>query len=370
MKSWFSRRITNLCAKLLFRAQKHKDLSHSFLYFFVKPISVLLCCFLFFSFPSYALAAEEDIDSLALEPDDFLGDFSLSLSNNFFVANQSSLSLDNGSYTATYVADVTVRAGLSGLKPGYSYYGSVGNYVILSYTPSSLISSYRVFCSAYGDSTPDNVTTYTTFQSASNPSVYDNSLGISAQFFYFVPVRTTFYFDVYMHVYVTLQSTSVPPAYVRLNVSYASDFSSSLKFVLPTNTDSVLGGLYDVNDTLQSQMQQQESIAAAQESAAQARQDQLVNGYDSAANDSMLADRGSQLGAYEAQQDSAFQMGQGFITDFSSNYSTSAFTAMSPSFILISDWFNQIWAGMGSFTVLLSVGLVLCVAGYILKLRK
>lgn len=119
----------------------------------------------------------------------------------------------------------------------------------------------------------------------------------------------------------------------------------------------------------QQEMKQQQEIAAAQASQSAEQHENLVNGYDNTANNAMLQDKGNQLAAYEASQDAAFDSGQKYVTDFSSQYSTSAFTSLSPSFILLSGWFNRLWSGLGNFTSILTVALVLCVAGYILKIK-
>lgn len=119
----------------------------------------------------------------------------------------------------------------------------------------------------------------------------------------------------------------------------------------------------------QQQMQQQQEIAAAQASQSAKQHEQAINGYDNEANNAMLQDKGSQLAAYEASQGAAFDTGQKYVMDFSTNYSTSAFHNLSPSFILLSGWFNRLWSSLGNFTSILAVALVLCVAGYILKIK-
>lgn len=119
----------------------------------------------------------------------------------------------------------------------------------------------------------------------------------------------------------------------------------------------------------QQEMQQQQQIADQQAQQSAQQHDDLVNGYDNAANDNMLADKNSVLQGFEQQQDQAISNGQQYIADFSANYDTAPLQAMAPAFMMISTWFNSLWGGMGNFSSVLIVGLMLCVAGYVLKLK-
>lgn len=120
---------------------------------------------------------------------------------------------------------------------------------------------------------------------------------------------------------------------------------------------------------IKNQTIQQQQIANQQSQQSAQQHDNLVNGYDNAANDNMLADKNSVLKGFEQQQDQAMSDGQQYVADFSANYDTAPLQAMAPAFMMISTWFNDLWGGMGNFSTVLIVGLMLCVAGYILKLK-
>lgn len=138
-----------------------------------------------------------------------------------------------------------------------------------------------------------------------------------------------------------------------------------------------IDSIYDAADQQMQQQQQiadeqaaiSESIAAAQSQQSAEQHQDIVSGYDSAANNDMLAEKNEVLQDFEDQQHSAISSGQQYVSDFSANYDTSTLMAMTPAFSLISTLFNGLWSGMGQFSTVLIVGLMLCVAGYILKLK-
>lgn len=97
--------------------------------------------------------------------------------------------------------------------------------------------------------------------------------------------------------------------------------------------------------------------------------EEIKDGYDNSNDNAMLEDKNQQLTDFEAIQGSAFDSANAGVADFHSSYDTTVFTNLTPSFALIAVWFNTLWSGMGSFSVVLTVSLVLCVAGYILKIK-
>lgn len=134
-------------------------------------------------------------------------------------------------------------------------------------------------------------------------------------------------------------------------------------------TDAANQQMQQQSQISQQEMQQQQQIANQQSQQSAQQHENLVSGYDNAANDSMLADKGSVLQGFEQQQDQAISSGQQHVADFSAQYDTAIFATMAPSFALVSTMFNTLWNGMGQFSTVLIIGLVLCVAGYILKLK-
>lgn len=152
----------------------------------------------------------------------------------------------------------------------------------------------------------------------------------------------------------------------KATLSGATDFVSR-NWTASLPDDYNVGGV--VQDSALQQMQQQQQIADQQAQQSSQQHDNLVNGYDNAANDNMLADKNSVLQGFEQQQDQAMSNGQQYVADFSANYDTARLQAMAPAFMMISTWFNDLWGGMGNFSTVLIVGLMLCVAGYILKLK-
>lgn len=176
------------------------------------------------------------------------------------------------------------------------------------------------------------------------------------------------YINVVMHYNLQLSNSEAlhagyyPASGVVAN-THASDWAGTLKDYA---TDAIIDsdGSLIKNQTIQ---QQQIADQQAQQSAQQ--HDNLVNGYDNAANDNMLADKNSVLQGFEQQQDQAISGGQQYVADYSSSFSTAPLQAMAPAFMMISTWFNDLWSGMGNFSTVLVVGLMLCVAGYILKLK-
>lgn len=124
-----------------------------------------------------------------------------------------------------------------------------------------------------------------------------------------------------------------------------------------------------IDSNAQKQMEQQQQIADQQAEQSKKQHDELVGGYDSSSNDAMLSDKNQQLLDYEAKQDAAFDSANAGVMDFQQHYDTSVFVNLAPSFALISIWFNSLWGGMGSYSVVLVISLALCVAGYILKIK-
>lgn len=145
--------------------------------------------------------------------------------------------------------------------------------------------------------------------------------------------------------------------------THATDWAGTLK-------DYATEAIVDSDGSLISnQTQQQQQIADQQSQQSAQQHENLVNGYDNVANDSMLSDKNSVLQGFEQQQDDAINSGQQHVADFSAQYDTAIFSSMAPSFALVSMMFNSLWNGMGQFSTVLIIGLVLCVAGYILKLK-
>lgn len=166
-----------------------------------------------------------------------------------------------------------------------------------------------------------------------------------------------------VQVRTTVGNTLTAAIWPVFACTVSTDWAGEL-YDYPTDAIIDSDGTLIKNQTIQ---QQQIADQQAQQSAQQ--HDNLVNGYDNAANDSMLADKNSVLQGFEQQQDDAINSGQQHVADFSAQYDTAIFSSMAPSFALVSTMFNTLWNGMGQFSTVLIIGLVLCVAGYILKLK-
>lgn len=161
-------------------------------------------------------------------------------------------------------------------------------------------------------------------------------------------------------------SGTVDNAIGRVTLNPATDFASRYwTATLPTEYNE--GGIITEQGALD--REQQKQIADQQAQQSQQQHENLVNGYDNADNNSMLSDKNSVLQGFEQQQNQAISSGQQHISDFSAQYDTAIFSSMAPSFALVSTMFNTLWNGMGQFSTVLIIGLVLCVAGYILKLK-
>lgn len=100
------------------------------------------------------------------------------------------------------------------------------------------------------------------------------------------------------------------------------------------------------------------------------KQDEQMWGYDNSSNNDMLNNKNQELADYEAAQDAAFDTANSYVTDYHKNFDPVQFVSLASSFALIQRWFTLLWNGIGPFTPILSISLTLCVAGFILKLKK
>ena len=283
----------------------------------------------------------------------------------------------NGSgynYLGAYVVPVYLTIGFQ-VEMGHTYSGAVS---LPCHTKISLDDNFNegidsnlsvisscVF-SGYTEISPESV----------DVSLYP-VLGANNEFDYTVNInfnnyQSTFNGYVYCNVILNFDmSTTVYNNYkqnwtqrsVAVVNTHATDWAGTLK-------DFATDAIIDSDGSLiKNQTIQQQQIANQQSQQSAQQHDNLVNGYDNAANDSMLADKNSVLQGFEQQQDQAISGGQQYVADYSSSFSTALLQAMAPAFMMISTWFNDLWSGMGNFSTVPVVGLMLCVAGYILKLK-
>ena len=279
-----------------------------------------------------------------------------------------------GNYMGAYKLPVYLTIGFQ-VERGHTYTGSVSltgstvaslddDFLYQMDSNQTYIGSF-VF-SGYDEVSPESVdvSVYPVIVAGSEAdyTININFNNYQATYDGYVYCNLTLNFDLATIIY-----SSTNPWWVQRSVAvvntHASDWAGTLKdYPTEVITDST-GSL------ISNQTQQQQQIADQQaQQSAQQHQD-LVNGYDNAANDTMLADKNSVLQGFEQQQDQAIDSGQQYVADFSANYDTAPLQAMAPAFMMISTWFNDLWGGMGNFSTVLIVGLMLCVAGYILKLK-
>lgn len=353
---------------------------------FMRKTLVVLAVFLLL--PSYSFADDLNDDPVPYANDLGYFDgsyvFGQTASSNLYLPSVSSPLSSNETKYYSFAGEREVFAGYltCEFESGHTYSGIIsfslpftvmaGNYISDFRSGSVSFSSHQ---SLYGGSVEVFV--------VGNPSVtysnlpYSGAFQVRYSFYNFTPNATS---DYRFPLYIDVAGTGITSTYPGI-FSYTLGFSSPSSYTCGLYDDVLIsdGGsvqwFVDQQTTIiqednQAMMQQQESIANAQASQSAQQHEELVSGWDSSASDSMLQSKSDQLASYESQQDSAFNTGQEYVSDFASNYDTSNLNDLKSSFVLLSGWYTSIWNGMGNFSVILAVALVLCVAGYVLKLRK
>lgn len=324
---------------------------------------VILSVSVFFSFNLVAFAD----DSIA---EDWDGYFEFDSSPVMMVEFVASNNLNNSTaYTGKWSGSTTARLTIRGLQQGYSYtgFGYIDvPYERMYYDQTALYSTANIFCTDV--LTPDGIS-ISFFQIHSSDASLSQTLRIYFYFnnYYHVPKENYAIVSFVTNIEqgVTTTSGGSIQAYYFRSAPDDYDWAGTITFQ-PLNADPNISDVYYMGEQ---QMQQQQQIADQQAQQSAQQHDNLVNGYDNAANDSMLADKNSVLQGFEQQQHDAINSGQQYVADFSAQYDTAIFSSIAPSFALVSTMFNTLWNGMGQFSTVLIIGLVLCVAGYILKLK-
>lgn len=368
----------------------------------ISCVALMLSVFFCISFPVLAdetVSSEEElvgfIDSYAnvqtfnlapladLEEDDYTGAAlfqvlsqraSMYFQYQGFTFKDQGYSKAEGNYMGAYKLPVYLTIGFQ-VERGHTYSGAVS---LTGNTVASLDENFKdnvdsnqtyigsfVF-SGYDEVSPESVdvSVYPVIVAGSDAdyTININFNNYQSTFDGYVYVNVTLHFDLATIIY-----SSKNPWWVQRSVAvvntHASDWAGTLKDY-PTNAIVDSDGSLIYNQTVQ-----QQQIADQQAQQSEQQHNSLINGYDNAANDNMLSDKNSVLKGFEQQQDQAMSNGQQYVADFSANYDTAPLQAMAPAFMMISTWFNDLWGGMGNFSTVLIVGLMLCVAGYILKLK-
>lgn len=265
-------------------------------------------------------------------------------------------------------------------EQGHVYNGYLQFDIPVSYAASATGASY--FRISFGSVYQSGDGWYSFTRSAFNSSSESGSASVTA-FIGFnnlvISATANYRIPVYLHVdSFSMGTNQNADTFLSLYPSRTSDITNVLYDDLiagdDAGGDSVQNYIYNQTQIIekndQAAMQQQQQIADQQAEQSRQQHEDLVSGYDNSANNNMLQDKDNQLQQMESLQDQAFVNANTGVTDFQSNYDTSVFQQLAPSFMMVSLWFNELWSGMGSFSVILSISLVLCVAGYILKLRR